>query len=1349
MSSKVDSGLASAQAAELDALRAELDRLRSQLDAEAAHRQQLESDLKRLQRRFEVFQQYSSDGQAWLDAEGRLIAFAASHERLTGFPPEAHLQAHVFDLAMPDEVDAVRAALERVRSDPKEVAHFRGRMIDASGQERWVDAAFVNLLADPDIGAIVIHYRDVTQGLASEAERQRTAQLMETIVDASPLAIFSLDRETRVTSWNRAAEEMFGWRAADILGQRYPLVPTGREEEFRYIFERNLRGMAVHGIDLVRQRQDGSLMEIALYTAPLRDASGEVAVVVSLARDVTEENRAARRLAESEQRFRRLVQQSPDLIFECSPEGTLVSVSPACQAVLGTPPRSVLGRPLASLAVPEDAPRLAALCLPTAAADTERPPCTVRLLHPEGQTLFVEFHIAPEWREGELRRWHGIARDITDRHLALEELQRSRRFIARVADATPTLIYVYDLLEDRNVYANEQVARQLGYSLEEVRAPGFLVSLVHPDDLSALAATVASKRAATDADLFEHALRLRRSDGVYRTFQNWEVLFERDPDGGPRLMLGIGLDVTEREHSQAALREKQQLVENLAAAVPDSLYLIDLNRELLVYQNNRIEEQLGWSAADLVQFDTARFEELVHPDDRPLWHEHRQRRHAATPGDVFDHEIRIRHRDGNWRWIRSRERVFARDPEGTSRFAVGTSRDVTQRKLMEVALQRSEAQLRQLIQNADDIILLYDVEGRIQFGYAPARYGIDEQVWIGRTPLELFEQRLGTMLMGQIQMVLATQQPHIFENCLPWAGREYWFSDHLYPIRDPDGRITGVGRICRDVTVQKQAEAAAQERAHFSQRIVSSSPSLVFTLHVHERTVGFISGNVARILGYEPAELLQMGAQVIPYLTHPDERGLIDDLLTPWQHAADGEILKAEYRLRRRDGSWRWFQSWAVVFARDSSGAVTHILSNALDVTEHKSAELERQRQAELHRDLEQRMAQAQKPESLGVLAGGIAHDFNNLLTAVLGNSALALMRPALGGDLTDLLQQIQLAAQRAAELTHQLLAYAGKGKIIIQPLSVNQLVQEMMRLLGSIVSRQAVFQLDLASDLSLVEADATQMRQILMNLITNASDALEGRSGSIVLRTSNVELTAVDLERTLLHDSATPGRYVLVEVQDTGCGMDAATQQRMFDPFYTTKFTGRGLGLAAVLGIVRSHQGTLAVESEPGRGTTFRLYLPASDLPLPTPVHTVPVQAAAGSILVAIEDSSVRELTRRLLEKCGYRPLPVRTGREAIELCALKSQEVVLAVIDPAHLGQPLPEMLLRLREQRPSLGVVLIVRGFSSGPEPPGDVVTIEKPFNPASLIQAVKEALALKEVPLNDVADAADSTKQNSME
>jgi C4-dicarboxylate-specific signal transduction histidine kinase len=254
----------------------------------------------------------------------------------------------------------------------------------------------------------------------------------------------------------------------------------------------------------------------------------------------------------------------------------------------------------------------------------------------------------------------------------------------------------------------------------------------------------------------------------------------------------------------------------------------------------------------------------------------------------------------------------------------------------------------------------------------------------------------------------------------------------------------------------------------------------------------------------------------------------------------------------------------------------------------------ERKREEEERRLLERQIQHAQKLESLGVLAGGIAHDFNNLLVGILGNAGLALMRLAPDDPTRPTVEAIHASAMRAAELTKQMLAYSGRGKFVVQPVSLTDVVAEMSELLGASITKKAAVEFDFAPDLPPIEADATQIRQVVMNLITNASEAIGEGSGRITLRTGVVRADRALFASTHLDDDLPEGDYAFMEVADTGCGMDEETRAKIFDPFFTTKFMGRGLGLAAVLGIVRGHRGTIRVTSAPGEGTTVSVYLPA-----------------------------------------------------------------------------------------------------------------------------------------------------------
>jgi two-component system, cell cycle sensor histidine kinase and response regulator CckA len=276
-----------------------------------------------------------------------------------------------------------------------------------------------------------------------------------------------------------------------------------------------------------------------------------------------------------------------------------------------------------------------------------------------------------------------------------------------------------------------------------------------------------------------------------------------------------------------------------------------------------------------------------------------------------------------------------------------------------------------------------------------------------------------------------------------------------------------------------------------------------------------------------------------------------------------------------------------------------------------------------------------QKLESLGVLAGGIAHDFNNLLVGMLGHAGLALLETPPESPLRDRIQQIETCAVRAADLTNQMLAYSGKGRFLVQPTNLTDVVREMANLLRTAISKSARLDLRLAARLASISGDATQLRQVVMNPITNASDAIGERSGVITIETGMMQATRADLASAYAA-AVDPGEYVYLEVRDTGCGMDAETQQRIFDPFFTTKFSGRGLGLAAVVGIVRGHTGAVTIQSAPRKGTTFRVLFPAcaaEAVPLSRPSSPARARRQA-RVLIVDDEPAVRAIARETLTR-------------------------------------------------------------------------------------------------------------------
>jgi two-component system cell cycle sensor histidine kinase/response regulator CckA len=422
----------------------------------------------------------------------------------------------------------------------------------------------------------------------------------------------------------------------------------------------------------------------------------------------------------------------------------------------------------------------------------------------------------------------------------------------------------------------------------------------------------------------------------------------------------------------------------------------------------------------------------------------------------------------------------------------------------------------------------------------------------------------------------------------------------------------------------------------------------------------------------------------------------------------------------------RWSETFKSAIVNDQ-GEVIGTAGSSRDISERKRAEEER-------RKLEQQVMQAQKLESLGVLAGGIAHDFNNLLTSILGNADLALGEVSPQAPAREHVRDIIRASRRAAELCRQMLAYSGKGHFVVQALSINEVVEEMTQLLSVSISKKVELRFELAARLPAVRGDATQLRQVVMNLITNASEAIGDQSGVITLSTG-----VTDCDERCLESVAgggrrlAIGRYVFLEVTDTGHGMDSETLSRIFDPFFTTKFTGRGLGLAAVLGIVRGHQGGVRVQSEPGKGTSFRMLLPVGDSaseklrrPTPSPENW----RGRGWVLLVDDEEMIRGVARRMLEKSGFSVITAADGFAAIEMFKKHRERIRLVLLDMTMPRMDGESCLRELRQIDPGVRVIM-TSGFNEqdivgrfvGEGPAGFV---QKPFTRGELLPKIRESL-----------------------
>ncbi len=486
--------------------------------------------------------------------------------------------------------------------------------------------------------------------------------------------------------------------------------------------------------------------------------------------------------------------------------------------------------------------------------------------------------------------------------------------------------------------------------------------------------------------------------------------------------------------------------------------------------------------------------------------------------------------------------------------------------------------------------------------------------------------------------------------------------------------------LMQDATARHRAERALRESEAHYRTIVQHAPVGIFEADAEGHLLA-VNPRCAQVLGCRPEDLLGKRDRD---LVHPDDAGLFDTRADQLKRGETDAIV-FELRLVRKDESPVWVSITLALLGADDTTPIRRI-GVVQDVTALKEAEQERQQ-------LQSEMQHAQKLESLGVLAGGIAHDFNNLLCGILGRAELALHKLEPGHPARSPLQLLNDAAQRAAELCHQMLAYSGKAGFVVEAMDSTRLVENTRPLLEVAVSKKATIRFHLASDLPPVDADATQIRQVLLNLVVNASEALAEESGAITVSTGAMNCDRAYLQSVYLPDRPPEGRYVFLEVADTGRGMDAETKKRIFDPFFTTKFAGRGLGLAATLGIVRGHRGAIKVYSEPGVGTTIKVLLPASSKTLES--FDRPAEddswTGRGIVLLVDDEPAVRSVGQEMLAVLGFDVLLAEDGEQAIQTMRQRGTEISLVILDltmPKLGGQ---ETFRELQSIRPTVPVVL----------------------------------------------------------
>ncbi len=527
-------------------------------------------------------------------------------------------------------------------------------------------------------------------------------------------------------------------------------------------------------------------------------------------------------------------------------------------------------------------------------------------------------------------------------------------------------------------------------------------------------------------------------------------------------------------------------------------------------------------------------------------------------------------------------------------------------------------------------------------------------------------------------------------------------------------------RLQLQMISRREAEHAYERSEKKFRTLYESMADAFVRVDMNGRVIEFNSA-YRELLGYTDDELRGMSYEdFTPAKWHAMEAAMVRDQILPRGYS---DVYEKEYR--RKDGTIIPVELRAVV-VRDEHGAPESMWAIARDITQRKDAEREKDR-------LASHFLQAQKLESLGALAGGIAHDFNNTLMAIVGNIDLTISSLPEDAPERENLVSAQEAAFRASDLCKQMLAYAGKGKFLVGPINLTALVREASVMLEASISKKISLKLELDEEAPMIHGDATQIRQILMNLAINAAEAIGDGCGTIAIRSGSKMCATADLVSSWVTETPRPGRYVYLEVQDTGCGIAPEISARIFDPFFSTKIIGRGLGLAAVLGIVTGHKGTISFSSEKGRGTLFRVYFPAIEATqligsLPRP--SVEQWRGSGRVLLVDDDDTVRALGACMVELMGFSVVSAANGREAIERFTEDPDDYCLVILDLMMPEMDGRETFNAMQKINPSVPVIMssgyteveISQRFNGCPI----AAFLQKPYRRDALQQTVRDVI-----------------------
>jgi PAS domain S-box-containing protein len=1163
-----------------------------------------------------------------------------------------------FNMVVEEDRERVREYFNQVLMD-NHAGPIEHRIFHKDGSVRWV--ANMPVVHRDEAGAIIFYdgvLSDITERKnAEEAIRQRQAKL-DSIFRAAPTGI-GVVADRILLEVNDRICEMTGYSREELVGKTARIFyPT--QEDFDYVGTEKYCQIQDKGTGTVEthwKQKDGTIIDILLSSTPI--VPGDLlAGVTFTALDITERKQAEEALKESEERYRLMAELTGKLVYDYDVPTGRITWHGAISQLTGYSPEefgAVDIKAFNEMIQPEDRTEVVVI-LEAALKECGPYNAEYRLLRKDGTYIFVEDHgvFLPD-DKGRAVRMLGILGDISVRKQADADIHEAEKRYRTLFESANDAIFI--MSEDRFIECNHMTLNMFGCdSKDDIfgHRPWEFSPIEQPDGRASIEKAQELINTAFEGTPQHFYWKHVHKDG---TPFDAEVTLNRIELGDQPYLQALVRDITKRMKAEEALRESEEryhsLFEDSHAVMllihPNTGQIVDANPAACVYYGYTKQEL---TTKNIFEINTFTQEQILTEMQRAKEHEQHSFffKHRLSNGDIRDVE------------------VFSGPIKISGQpLLYSIVHDTTERKKAEAALQESEERFRGIAVNLPGGVFQFFArpEGEMGLNYVSEK--ALELLGLSNDPHDFFPHLTACIAPEDRDSFLSSINEAVnsvgrwdFEaRYIKSTGEEMYFRGISEPMETEDGLV--FNGVILDITERKRAEKALKESEERFRALIQSSLDIIVIMD-ENGLITYESPSLERVLKYPPGSMI--GKNPLD-LMHPDDVATVArDLAEVFENVNAG--FPTEFRFKRADGAWVYLE--AIGNNLIDYPGINGVVITARDITERNKAEEERI-------DMERRLLHAQKLESLGVMAGGIAHDFNNLLMAILGNLDLARLDLSPVSRSRPFIDQALKAGRRAADLTNQMLAYSGKGRFDLKPFDLSELVQEMAHLLKASSSKTVTLNLQMEGNLPSIVADPSQIQQIIMNLIVNASEAVGEHPGVVTITTGAFECDQGYLQDSRLKEKPNPGAYVFFEVRDTGCGMDDETKDRLFDPFFTTKFTGRGLGMAAVLGIVSGHKGAIMVESELGEGTTIRVMFPASDgkrtlkgtksgVP-PVEIESVAAAPASGMILIADDEDMVRDLCRSMVERLGYKVITAKDGEEAVKIFHEHADGIVCVILD------------------------------------------------------------------------------------